>query len=192
MLAPPVCLRASGFYHVCLGQRHFGGKSYALKPAPKELLIERDELTGWLQGILWWCGRSGYDPPPTVISRLAFAGPAKLVADYLMPMAERVYGDAAATDAEGRVATLARWALKTRAAEVHIRHLQRQERLPGLRDAETIRATCERMVEAGWLIAPRSGSVARAKFPIESILWCSGSRHDPPGCSLSRSLSLIR
>ena len=140
-----------------------GEKSYALKPAPKELLIERDELTGWLQGILWWCGRSGYDPPPTVISRLAFAGPAKLVADYLMPMAERVYGDAAATDAEGRVATLARWALKTRAAEVHIRHLQRQERLPGLRDAETIRATCERMVEAGWLIAPKLGIAAESK-----------------------------
>jgi hypothetical protein len=62
---------------------------------------------------MWWFGRSGYDSPPTVISHLGFAGAAKLVADYLMPMAERVYGDAAATAAERRVATLARWILKT-------------------------------------------------------------------------------
>jgi hypothetical protein len=106
---------------------------------------------------LWWCGRSGYDPPPAVISRLAFAAAVRLVADYLMPMAERVYGDAAATVAERHVATLARWILKTRATEVHVRPLQRKERLPGLRDAATIKDTCERMVEAGWLIAPRIG-----------------------------------
>jgi hypothetical protein len=112
---------------------------------------------------LWWCGREGYDPPPTTISLSAFKAAARLVADYFMPMAERVYGDAGASDGERRVATLARWVLKTRAAEVHIRHLQRRERLPGLRDAETIRATCERMVEAGWLIAPKIGFGAASK-----------------------------
>ena len=112
---------------------------------------------------LWWCGRAGYDPPPSVISCSAFAAAAKLVADYLMPMAERVYGDAAASDAERRVATLARWVLKTQATEVHIRHLQRKVRLPGLRDAATIKDTCERMVEAGWLIAPKIGYGAERK-----------------------------
>jgi hypothetical protein len=112
---------------------------------------------------LWWCGRAGYDPPPTVISLPAFAAAAKLVADYLMPMAERVYGDAAASDADRRAATLARWVLKTRVPEVHVRHLQRKVRLPGLRDAATIKDTCERMVEAGWLIAPKIGYGAERK-----------------------------
>ena len=55
----------------------------------------------------------------------------------------------AASDAERRVATLARWVLKKQATEVHIRHLQRKVRLPGLRDAGTIKETCERMIEAG-------------------------------------------
>jgi hypothetical protein len=112
---------------------------------------------------LWWCGRAGYDPPPNVISCSAFAAAAKLVAGYLMPMAERVYGDAAASDAERRVATLARWVLKTQATEVHIRHLQRKVRLPGMRDAATIKDTCDRMVEAGWLIAPKIGYGAERK-----------------------------
>lgn len=79
------------------------------------------------------------------------------VADYLMPMAERVYGDAAATDAERRVATLSRWVIKEREEEVHVRHLQREVKLPGLRDAETIKETCDQMVEAGWLFAAQIG-----------------------------------
>jgi hypothetical protein len=112
---------------------------------------------------LWWCGREGFDAPPAVISCEAFAAAASLVTDYFMPMAERVYGDAAATDIERRVATLARWVLKTWAAEVHIRHLQRKVRLPDLRNAATIKATCEEMVKAGWLIAPKLGIAAESK-----------------------------
>lgn len=117
---------------------------------------------------LWWCARTGFDPPPQAISRRAFMAAAMLVADYLMPMAERVYGDAAATDAERRVATLARWVIKEQAKEVHVRHLQREVKLPGLRDAETIRCTCDLMVEAGWLFAPTIGFGAnrRVAYPV--------------------------
>jgi len=56
-----------------------------------------------------------------------------LMADYFLPMAERVYGDAAANEPERNAATLARWIVAERPAEVHVRHLQREVRLPGIR-----------------------------------------------------------
>ncbi len=113
---------------------------------------------------LWWCGQDGYAPPPATISQAAFAAAAHLVADYLMPMAERVYGDAAARPEDRNAATLARWIDRTKAQEVHVRKLQREVRLPGLGDAETIHAAAAVLVEAGWLIPPpRGGFQQRAK-----------------------------
>jgi hypothetical protein len=80
--------------------------------------------------MLWWCGASGTAPPPVQISELAFLAAAHLVADYFMPSAERVYGDAAASRNDRNAATLARWIVKERADEVYVRHLQREIRLP--------------------------------------------------------------
>ncbi len=106
---------------------------------------------------LWWCGKSGMEPPPTVISVAAFNAAAHLVADYLLPMAERVYGDAATRPEDRNAATLARWIVRTRAAELHVRKLQREVRLPGLGDAKTIHAAAAVLVEAGWLVPPDIG-----------------------------------
>src|SRR3977135_575347 len=50
--------------------------------------------------LLWWCGKDGMASPPVQISARAFAAAASLMADYFLPMAERVYGDAAATERE--------------------------------------------------------------------------------------------
>ncbi len=106
---------------------------------------------------LWWCAQSGFDAPPASITERAFMAAATLVADYLMPMAERVYGDAAAARAEHNAATLARWIVSAKAKEVHIRHLLREGRLPGLRDAATIREACDVLVDADWLRPPPKG-----------------------------------
>ena len=74
-----------------------------------------------------------------------------------MPMAERVYGDAAATHAERIAATLARWIVREHPPEVHVRELQRNVRLPGLRTAEQIKTAADVLVEADWLRAPAKG-----------------------------------
>jgi len=58
---------------------------------------------------LWWCAGEGTTPPPTVISRPAFLAAAHFVADYLMPMAERVFGDAGIRAVDRNATTLARW-----------------------------------------------------------------------------------
>ncbi len=58
---------------------------------------------------LWCCAKAGMSLPPDSISKEAFAAAATLVGEYFMPMAERVFGDAGATDVERNAATLARW-----------------------------------------------------------------------------------
>jgi hypothetical protein len=103
---------------------------------------------------LWWSGQGGMAMPPITISRQAFIAAAFLVADYFMPMAERVFGDAGATEVERTAATLARWIIKQRPNEVYVRHLQREVRLPGLRTAEQIKKAANALVEADWLRPP--------------------------------------
>jgi hypothetical protein len=71
-----------------------------------------------------------------------------LISDYFTQMAERVYGDAAATERSRGAATLARWIFRKRPKELHVRRLQREEQLPSLRSAEQIRDAAEVLVEA--------------------------------------------
>jgi hypothetical protein len=108
-------------------------------------------------GMLRWCGTPGMSMPPAEIGEDVFADACDVVADYFIPMAERVYGDAAASQADRNAATLARWIRRERANEVHVRHLQREVRLPGLNNADAIHGAAAVLVEAGWLAAPSPG-----------------------------------
>ena len=126
--------------------------------------------------LLWWCAEDGASAPPNVISAQAFATAAELVGGYFVPMAERVcQGTVTTTRRECNAARLARWILRTRAVEVHIRHLQREVRLAGLRTAADIRAAAALMVSAGWLRPPipskRFGPRARLCYRINPRLW---------------------
>jgi hypothetical protein len=124
---------------------------------------------------LWLCAGDGMEPPPATIRREAFAAAAMLVADYFLPMAERVFGDAAAPARDRDAATLARWIAKERVAEVHVRHLQRDVRLPGLATAEAIHEAAAVLVDAGWLLSPAGGGGPgkrpRAAYPVNPALW---------------------
>ena len=114
--------------------------------------------------MLRWCANDGMTPPPVQIGEDAFAGACNLVADYFMPMAEGVFGDAAATFGERNAATLARWIVCERAQEVHVRHLQREVRLPGLNTADLIHGAAAVLIEAEWLrVAERGGTLGRPR-----------------------------
>jgi hypothetical protein len=123
---------------------------------------------------LYWRGEDGYAPPPELIRKDTLLDAAKLVAEYIMPMAERTYGDAAYTVVDRNTATLARWIAKGRPTEVHVRQLQRNVRLPGLNTAEAIHDACNALVEAGWLEQPpRAGGQqgrAREAYPVSPRL----------------------
>ncbi len=114
--------------------------------------------------MLWWAGSEGMSPPPIVISEKAFLAAATLVAEYFIPMAERVYGDAAVSVADRKAATLARWIVKARPNEVYVRHLLREVRLPGLKTAEDIHEAAHVLVEADWLRDPPAGIGKRSRM----------------------------
>jgi hypothetical protein len=77
-------------------------------------------------------------------------------------MAERVYGDAAVSREDRNAATLARWITREHPSGVHVRHVQREVRLPGLRAAADIHAAANILVEVDWLSLPeqKAGFVA--------------------------------
>jgi hypothetical protein len=122
---------------------------------------------------LWCCAKADMPLPPDVVSQEAFAAAATLVGEYFMPMAERVFGDSGATDAERNAATLAQWILKEHPNDVHVRWLQREVRLPGLRSAEQIKDAAKILVDADWLRAPIIGFGAQSKvvYAINPQLW---------------------
>lgn len=125
---------------------------------------------------LAWAAEEGIAAAPARISHTAFLAAASLVRDYFLPMAERVYGDAATTPQQRNTAVLARWIAKTKPTEVHVRPLQRVVRLPGLVDAEAIHAACKALVDAGWLEFPARGSRegrARAAYAVRPELWAT-------------------
>jgi hypothetical protein len=117
--------------------------------------------------MLWWAAQDGMSAPPTVITEKAFLGAATLIAEYFMPMAERVYGDAGSSQADRNAATMAKWIAKEKVTEVHVRHLQREVRLPGLKTAEDIHKAARVLVEADWLREPPTvaGKRARMSYP---------------------------
>ncbi len=127
--------------------------------------------------LLWWCaGEDAMAPPSREISVAAFQAAARLVSEYLVPMAERVYGDAGAPRADRDAATLARWVARERPSEVHVRRLLREVRLPGLDAAAAIHAAARVLIEAGWLSSPPPAGAGtpgrpRAAYPINPRLW---------------------
>jgi hypothetical protein len=123
---------------------------------------------------LWYVAKTDMPLPPDRISGEALISAIALVGEYSMPMAERVFGDAGANDFERDAATLARWIIKDRPDEVHVRTLLRETRLPGLRTAERIRAVADLLVEADWLRAPAKTVPgqprARVAYPVNPKL----------------------
>jgi len=121
---------------------------------------------------LWWCGEQGISAPPTRISASAFAAAAGLISDYFVRAAERLYGETSAGDCNAAI--LARWIMTSRTGEIHVRHLQRVVRLPGLRTAGQIRDAAEILVGAGWLLRPapagRFGPRARFSYAVSPRL----------------------
>jgi hypothetical protein len=137
---------------------------------------------------LHWCAEDGYSAPPETIRERTFLAAAKLVAEYLMPMAERTYGDAACTELDRNTATLARWIAKDRPAAIHVRNMQRDVRLPGLTTAEAIHAACRALVEAGWLGRPADG----AGFQQRGDQVLSGLAASPGDTAMTDWASLFR
>jgi hypothetical protein len=101
---------------------------------------------------LWWSGEASR-PEPAAITEKAVVAAAGLVDGYFVPMAERVYGDAAIPVSERGAMALARHLRKVGLVEFNARELRRE--IGGrLREAAAMEGACKLLVEAG-LVRPR-------------------------------------
>jgi hypothetical protein len=123
---------------------------------------------------LRWCAKDGYEGSPSTIGDDAVAAAARFISEYVLPMAERTYSDAACTETDNNTTTLARWIKKERPQFIHVRDMQRKVRLQGLRDAKAIHAACAALIEAGWLGRPAAGSAFQQRgtkaYPVSPRL----------------------
>jgi hypothetical protein len=128
--------------------------------------------------MLWWCGEDGVSAPPARLSPGAFAVAAELLGDYFMAMAEAVYGEYTVSIKHRNAASLAHWILRTCPKEIHIRYMQREIRLSGLRMAEQIRDAADMLVAMGWLCPPTKSAVwaAGTAFVSHQPLAVAGDR----------------
>jgi hypothetical protein len=100
---------------------------------------------------LWWCPVKGGAEPATISAKAAMAA-AGLLDGYFIPMAERVFGDAAIPMAERSAMALARHLKRNGLATFNARNVRRE--LGGaLREAKAMDEACAVLVEAG-LIRP--------------------------------------
>jgi hypothetical protein len=114
---------------------------------------------------LWWCGTTSPNVPAS-ISKEAFAAAAGMVESYFMPMASCIFSDASATAEERAELSLARWIVKEKPVEVYVRHLLREIRLPGLRNAEAVKKAATALVEANWLKPPPKSVVGQGRTRV--------------------------
>jgi hypothetical protein len=121
---------------------------------------------------LWWCGGSG--PEPTSISKHAVEQAVLLMEEYFLPMAERVFGDAAIPIEERNARTLADWIRRTRPETINVSKVRDEARLDGLRESTDVKNAFRFLVEAGWLSPPtKTGRPGRpaGTYTVNPKLW---------------------
>jgi hypothetical protein len=121
---------------------------------------------------LWWC--AGAIPEPTSISKHAVEQAVLLMEEYFLPMAERVFGDAAIPIEERNARTLAAWIRRTRPETINVSKVRDEARLDGLRESSDVKNAFRFLVEAGWLSPPtKTGRPGRpaGTYTVNPRLW---------------------
>lgn len=176
---PPVVNRMEIFARALQAQKeNAGGLMRSALGKSRGLALRLSLVLSYLD----WCAIDGYDAPPAAIGEDAFERASRFVSDYAMPMAERVFGDAARSENDQKAATLARWIIKTRPTEIHVTQLKREVRLPGLFEAKSIHAACAVLVDADWLREPPPGKFqqrAKVAYAVNPRLGEALSLHPP-------------
>lgn len=100
----------------------------------------------------WLAGPEGAAPPERVDGN-AVARACGFLEGYAVPMARRVFGEAALPEAERDARRLARWFLRQpgpRPATLNAKDLRRMKGGPGIPDAERMDAALAELAAAGW------------------------------------------
>ncbi len=140
-----------------------GAAENALETFGQEMAVRGHEASGAFAGalgkarghalriatileFLWWCGEGGSEPAE--ISEQATITACRLLDRYFIPMAERVYGDAAIPSQERSAMALARH-LKREGLQVFNARQLRRDIGGALREAAAMDGACAALCEAG-------------------------------------------
>ncbi len=118
----------------------------------------------------------GEGDQPAAISGAAVMRAAALYSDYLLPMAQRVFGDAGLPESERDAGAVAQYIRATRPEFIHVRNDIYRKRVGGISDASRAQRAIDGLVEAGWLFdaASRDGpNAGRRKnlYSVNPALW---------------------
>ena len=104
---------------------------------------------------LAWCWDDPPPPPPNEIEEWAVAAAADFLEQYAIPMARRVFGEAALPQAERDARIIARWLVRQNPLPgiVNARDLRRTADGPGIRDPDRMNAALEELTDAGWILS---------------------------------------
>jgi hypothetical protein len=125
---------------------------------------------------LWWSVQGGAEPEQ--VTRQSMIAACGLLDGYFVPMAERVYGDAAIPMPERLAMALARHLKRAKVREFNARMLRRE--IGGaLRDAAAMETACTALVEAGLIREKfsRSGVTpgrAARNYEVNPVVFGSG------------------
>jgi len=114
-------------------------------------------LAGLIELLDWAIGEG--EQAPLIISSSALTRALRFIDEYSIPMARRVFADAAVPEIERKAAALAREIRKRRISKFNAREARLMWGVPGLRDAVQMDAALAILEEAGWvrLNASRQG-----------------------------------
>jgi hypothetical protein len=121
---------------------------------------------------LWWAGSNLSEP--VAIQKRVIEAAIGLMDHYFLPMAARIFSDAAVPADEKNARTLARWIVDTRPETINVTEIRDRARLPGLRETNDVKAGCRFLVEAHWLLEPQlTGQPGRppGNFRVNPRLW---------------------
>jgi Protein of unknown function (DUF3987) len=101
---------------------------------------------------LEWC-RDGLSPPPRAVDLPAVGSAADFLENYAVPMARRVFGEAALPQAERDAHAIARWLVKQTPIPEIINEwdLRRMRDGPGIRDVDRMAAALGELAQVGWV-----------------------------------------
>ena len=124
---------------------------------------------------LRWCAEDGTSQEPENIDLDTTLAALRLVDDYLIPMARRVYGDAALPEAETDAAAIARLIVARKVGAerggryiVNLRKDVQRRGINRIRTANQARCALEELREAGWLrpVAVPTGGRPRGDYEV--------------------------
>jgi hypothetical protein len=119
---------------------------------------------------LTWSQASGLHPEPETVSNEAMKDAICLMEHYFLPMAQRVFGEAAIPEQDRLGMELARWIAQERPQQFNARATRRKIN-GSLREPKNMSMACKVLTEANW-IRPlqKSGGPGMGRPPTDFLV----------------------